>query len=95
MEYAVDGHHPDRSLGVDDREARRGDGADRAQQQNEPVTRRTDGSRIHRELDYSVGRNASGDMRVTATPAGVRVIDTGSWTSRMLEPEAMAQASDW
>lgn len=44
-------------------------------------------------VDYSVEVGASGDAaRLRETPAGVRLIDTHSWTSRVLEPEASGVA---
>ena len=38
-------------------------------------------------MDYSV-EAGSGQARLVQTPAGVRLIDTGSWTSRLLDSEA-------
>jgi hypothetical protein len=38
--------------------------------------------------DYSVEAPTSGAERFLQAPAGVRLIDTRSWTSRVLEPEA-------
>jgi len=39
-------------------------------------------------MDYSVEAGTSGAARFLQAPAGVRLIDTRSWTSRLLESEA-------
>lgn len=39
-------------------------------------------------MDYSIATNARGEELFTATPAGVSLIDTRSWTSGMLSREA-------
>jgi hypothetical protein len=43
-------------------------------------------------MDYSVEVGANGAGRLRQTPAGVRLIDTHSWTSRLLESEASGVA---
>jgi hypothetical protein len=44
-------------------------------------------------VDYSIGRSRTGDDRVYAEPAGLVLVDTGSWTARLLEPEASGFAA--
>jgi hypothetical protein len=39
-------------------------------------------------VDYSLAPNAGGEPQMVAAPAGVSLIDTRSWTSRMLDDEA-------
>ncbi len=43
-------------------------------------------------IDYSVEAGTSGAARLLQAPAGVRLIDTRSWTSRLLEAEASGLA---
>ncbi len=43
-------------------------------------------------MDYSVEAGTSGAARFLQAPAGVRLIDTRSWTSRLLESEASSFA---
>lgn len=42
--------------------------------------------------DHSVETGTGGSERFLQTPAGVRLVDTRSWTSRLLEPEASGLA---
>jgi hypothetical protein len=43
-------------------------------------------------VDYSTTPNAGGEPLMTEAPAGVRLIDTGSWTTRILDDEASGVA---
>jgi hypothetical protein len=39
-------------------------------------------------MDYSVTRSAGGESRMVESPAGVSLVDTRSWTTRILDDEA-------
>jgi hypothetical protein len=41
-------------------------------------------------VNYSLARNAAGEEVVLASPVGLKLIDTRSWSSRMLNPQASA-----